>query len=785
MDIRNFFVCGNGTAAKKIRVDLQDPAKTSSSDLPCTTGPYSVTVQCSTSSSTLPSIQHEETLFDASFDLGQYISKIGVTDDEKYQMLTNPRVKFSSYAFKKDVLMKGKVRRVFQQDWLSKYAWLVYSPQLKGGLCKYCVLFKPALKRGTFGAFVVKAQQDFKHFHEDARAHEKNQWHIDATVNAKHFSDSIEMKQKSVAEQLDSAAAELVRSNRKKLKSIISTIIFCGTHDISLRGKHSHGGNFKDLLNFRVDAGDQVLENHLRTHGDRAKYTSHRVQNDLINICGKIIQENIVQEANNCEAFSLLADETADISGKEQLSVGIRYVQKDGDVTLKVKEEFLGFAELDVLNAEEITAAILRFTTNIGLDMEKLIGLGFDGCSTMAGHESGVQQRIREKYPKAIYFHCASHRLNLVVNDLNDVQEIRNSIGIVKQVIRFFRESILRRKTIPNIPLLCESRWSEKYKSIRIFSNNFMAIKEALCTLSTNPKVNQETRSLATQLDSATSTVKFIVCLSIISRYASYLEPVVNNLQKVDCDLHSVHKYVTTDLVKVFQKHRDKDTEEFSELFMEVTAICEKLDIDVKIPRLAERQKHRSNSNIQTSSPLDYFRINIFIPYLDSLLTSLNTRFGESNEIQLKAGILHPLRLRKEKKEVYIETIQSLVDFYNIENLEAEARIWYDMWKSKECGDNVKISDLLHDTTFFPAVRKMLVYYQTIPPTTCTVERSFSTLRRVKTWLRSMMSEDRLSNLCLLSVHRERVKGLNLEEKALNRFSESKRNIQFAFSEKY
>lgn len=58
------------------------------------------------------------------------------------------------------------------------------------------------------------------------------------------------------------------------------------------------------------------------------------------------------------------------------------------------------------------------------------------------------------------------------------------------------------------------------------------------------------------------------------------------------------------------------------------------------------------------------------------------------------------------------------------------------MWKSKECGHNVRISDLLHDTTFFSAIRKMLTYYQTVPPTTCTVERSFITLCYVKTWLR-------------------------------------------------
>jgi hypothetical protein len=34
-----------------------------------------------------------------------------------------------------------------------------------------------------------------------------------------------------------------------------------------------------------------------------------------------------------------------------------------------------------------------------------------------------------------------------------------------------------------------------------------------------------------------------------------------------------------------------------------------------------------------------------------------------------------------------------------------------------------------------------------------TDERSFSTLRRLKIWLRSRMTEDRLSALCLIIVH--------------------------------
>ena len=33
----------------------------------------------------------------------------------------------------------------------------------------------------------------------------------------------------------------------------------------------------------------------------------------------------------------------------------------------------------------------------------------------MSGHKSGVQARILEKQPKALYTHCGSHSLNFVI----------------------------------------------------------------------------------------------------------------------------------------------------------------------------------------------------------------------------------------------------------------------------------------------------------------------------------------------------------------------------------
>ena len=53
--------------------------------------------------------------------------------------------------------------------------------------------------------------------------------------------------------------------------------------------------------------------------------------------------------------------------------------------------------------------------------------------------------------------HCSSHRLNLVVNDLNSVMDVRNTVGTIKSIIAFFRDSPKRRAMIPNVPLLSET----------------------------------------------------------------------------------------------------------------------------------------------------------------------------------------------------------------------------------------------------------------------------------------------------------------------------------------
>ena len=93
----------------------------------------------------------------------------------------------------------------------------------------------------------------------------------------------------------------------------------------------------------------------------------------------------------------------------------------------------------------------------------------------------------------------------------------------------------------------------------------------------------------------------------------------------------------------------------------------------------------------------------------------------------------------------------------------------------------------------FPEPEKKLIQeVQTVckllavnPATSAAGERSFSSARRMKTWLRSRMGEERFSNLAMLNDHKRRTDSVSLIEVAqefVSRNENRKRNFGTANS---
>nr|CAI5834902.1 unnamed protein product [Callosobruchus analis] len=527
--------------------------------------------------------------------------------------------------------------------------------------------------------------------HEDCRKHATTNLHQTATNAAKNFLENV-----PVDIQLQSGHQKAIDENRQILSSIISCIVFCGTHDMPLRGKQADEGVLLDLLKLRIDSGDNKLKSHFEKCRRNAIYTSPRIQNELINLCGEVIQENVISEVRKTMAYSILADETADVSGKEQLSIGVRFYDESKS---KIREEFVGFVELKAQNASAIAEAIDNFLISSNLSKEDCVGFGFDGCSTMAGKEGGVQAILRKKYPRALYFHCSSHKLNLVVNDANAVPEIRNTVATVKDVITFFRESTTRRNYAPNLSRLCETRWSEKYKSIRKFSQHFSELVKSLETLSVEG--NYATRKSAYQLHSAVTKPVFIVSLQTIAKYSAVIEPVVNALQAKSIDMISVGKHIKN-IKDILRNDREFPDRISNEILQKARAVAMDLNIEISVPRLAHKQTHRSNPPSDNDN--EYWRRSLIIPYIDSLISSLNIRFSQENTPAFALSRLHPLYMTKTSIADLHKNAESFQEFYNLD-ITGELNLWHNLWVTKALSDDqlkdIEVVDLFKEANIF------------------------------------------------------------------------------------
>jgi len=96
--------------------------------------------------------------------------------------------------------------------------------------------------------------------------------------------------------------------------------------------------------------------------------------------------------------FSILADETTDVSQTEQLSLSVRFIQDT-----KVPKEFLCFVPVFSTTGKDLASTSRTQLSQLGLNLEHMRGQGYDGASNMSGRYRGVQARVKELYPLAMY----------------------------------------------------------------------------------------------------------------------------------------------------------------------------------------------------------------------------------------------------------------------------------------------------------------------------------------------------------------------------------------------
>ena len=88
-------------------------------------------------------------------------------------------------------------------------------------------------------------------------------------------------------------------------------------------------GIFLEMLDWYKERNEEVKRAFDELCPKNAKMTCGMIQKDLANSCAQAITKATKEEMRGC-LFSILVDESRDISVKEQMAIAVRFVNKKG-----------------------------------------------------------------------------------------------------------------------------------------------------------------------------------------------------------------------------------------------------------------------------------------------------------------------------------------------------------------------------------------------------------------------------------------------------------------------
>ncbi|XP_052771191.1 52 kDa repressor of the inhibitor of the protein kinase-like [Mya arenaria] len=298
---------------------------------------------------------------------------------------------------------------------------------------------------------------------------------------------------------------------------------------------------------------------------------------------------------------------------------------------------------------------------------------------------------------------------------------------------------------------LCATRWAAMADALFTFVSAFTAVESALNVLATE---HGDTK--AASYRSGILSFDFIVTLVAVEYILSGVVPLSKMLQKENCDLVQASLEARVLTAQLDTDRNDDST--WDSLFTKAVVLAQQVGVEPSIPRNAKRQENRPNAPAAT--PSDFWRRNMYKKFVDHLITELRDRLLVPHG-RFRAQYLIPNQVG----ELENETVQQIFTEFeadingDIDQFCNEVRRWKTRWRAvtpKDVPNSLETAIKRAPLELYPNIRMCLSILLAMPVSTATAERSFSTMKRVKTYLRNTMTTERLSGLGLINIYRDR-----------------------------
>jgi hypothetical protein len=179
-------------------------------------------------------------------------------------------------------------------------------------------------------------------------------------------------------------------------------------------------------------------------------------------------------------------------------------------------------------------------------------------------------------------------------------------------------------------------------------------------------------------------------------------------------------------------------------------------------------RKKRNTGTMPESNEATKFK-RLFFEILDLAINQIELRFSNMNKLRI-FDLLNKSKFETFKKSFPHELLNLLLidhpNLFDKTKLETELKVLYCdpeiISESEKLGDMFAFIFSLSLVTDLPETYKLLSLVLSLPATSASVERSFSTLKRIKNFVRNSMSQFRLSNLATLSIENDLIQSLKI-----------------------
>lgn len=176
----------------------------------------------------------------------------------------------------------------------------------------------------------------------------------------------------SILASFDKKSKKIKGEYQIRLNASIDVVRYLLKEGMLFRGhnegvKSTRRGHFLNLLKWYADRKEEVKNVVLEKAPKNNSMTSPDIQKDIVNSCAKETVKAIIEDLNG-DYFGILVDESKDVSHKEQMSLVLRYVNKEG----KLIERFLGVVHVKDTFAMSLKEAIYSLLIDHSLSRSQI-----------------------------------------------------------------------------------------------------------------------------------------------------------------------------------------------------------------------------------------------------------------------------------------------------------------------------------------------------------------------------------------------------------------------------